>query len=41
MPRIYSYINSRVFKEFGFNNKDNARGKGFVARVNVNDEEYY
>jgi hypothetical protein len=41
VPRIYSYINSRVFKEFGFNNKDNTKEEGFIARVNINDKEYY
>jgi hypothetical protein len=39
--RVYSYINIRVFKEFGFNNKDDAKGEDFVARVNINNKGYY
>jgi hypothetical protein len=41
VPRVYSYVNIRVFREFGFDNKDNARGEDFVARVNINNKEYY
>jgi hypothetical protein len=38
MLRIHSYINGRVFREFGFNNKDNTKGEGFIARVNINNK---
>jgi hypothetical protein len=41
VPRVYSYVNVRVFREFGFDNKDNARGEDFMARVNINDKGCY
>jgi hypothetical protein len=41
VPRVYSYINIRVFREFGFNNKDDARGEDFVVRFNINNKGYY
>jgi hypothetical protein len=41
VPRVYSYVNVRVFREFDFNNKDDAREEDFIARVNINNKEYY
>jgi hypothetical protein len=41
MLGIYSYINIRVFRKLSLNSKDNIKEEDLVARVNINNKEYY